>query len=327
MDSVESLQESLAGEKTSQDSPSILYRPRQLDSVGKTYEQNKELDWDKHDPGKGNDGEVVHEREIKGHNQAAELSDYFRTVEERFKYIENEMKSLKAALRSSARLSAQGEESMQPEQWPTSTGNAPGMPDPDRIDRKQIHQEQRPAFTGSAAEILEIKRMGEEDFYLEYPHVLQVMVGDIPSPLRGNMQHNLFEKSTSPQTIPLRLRIRSRPLLGILERMIGNTLLRNDKQQSLVFRYPFKPIITLAHRIRDLSTLMSKQHSEREQKENDKPSIASDQRILGSTEAGTEGNIMESSPGKSELVNDSDAYTVLRSVKALGVTSLWLTFG
>ena len=310
---ITSLQKLFAGEETSQDSLSVQSRTRQSGSAWKPHEENKELDGRTHDPVKGNDEEVVYGRKIKGQNQAGQLSGYFSTVEERFEYLENEVKSLKAALRSSARLSAQGEESMRPEQRPTSMGNAPGIPDPERMGIKHIFQEQRPAFAGNAAEILEIKRMREKEFYLEHPHVLQVMVGDISSPHRSNMQNNLFEKSTLPQTVPLRLRIRSRPLLGILEKMTDYALLKHDEQQSLVFRYPYKPIIALAHRIRDLSTQMSTQRSQGEPKNTGELSISSDRKILGSAEAGLEGKIVESSHGKSEAVNDSDEFTNLRS--------------
>ena len=312
---ITSLQKLFAGKETSQDSPSVQSRTRQSGSAWKPHEEKKELDGRTHDPVKGNEEEVVYGRKIKGQNQAGQLSGYFSTVEERFEYLENEVKSLKAALRSSARLSAQGEESMRPEQRPTSTGNAPGIPDPEQMGMKHVFQEQQPAFAGNAAVILEIKRMREKEFYLEHPHVLQVMVGDISSPHRSNMQNNLFEKSTLPQTVPLRLRIRSRPLLGMLEKMTDYALLKNDEQQSLVFRYPYKPIIALAHRIRDLSTRMSTQLSQGEPNDTGEPNISSDRKILGSAEAGPEGKIVESSHGKSEAVNDSDEYTNLRSAR------------
>lgn len=312
---ITSLQKWFAGEGTSQDSPSAQSRMKQFSPWRNSQEENKDLDGHKHNPVKGNEEEAVQGRKIKGQNQAGHISDYFSTVEERFEYLENEVKSLKAALRSSARVPGQGEESLRPEHWPMSQENAPRMPRTDRMGEEYFYQERQPASVGDAPEILEIKRMTEKDFYQEHPHVLQVMIGHSSIPFRSNMQNNLFEKSNLPQTVPLRLRVRSRPLLRVLERLTDYSLLKHDEQQSLVFRYPYKPIIALAQTIRDLFVRMSTQQSQMESRHTDELSIASEGQSSGAAEVRTEDKIIGTSHRKSESVKDSEALPDLKLEK------------
>ena len=229
---ITSLQELYAGNRVGQDSPSTSQRAKQSHSAWRSSKYDKDVDDRDHDLVTK---DAIRGRKINGRNQAGQISDYFVTVEERFEYLESEVKSLRSWLRSS-QVSVESEKPTRPEPRPSSPAVVPWIP--------------------------KIRLIGQGDFYQEDPHVLQVLIGDIRSPRLSNMQNNLFEKANKPQTVPLRLRIRSRPLLGLLEKMTDYTLLKHDEQQSLVLRYPYKPIIALAQPMSDLLTRLSAQPSQ-----------------------------------------------------------------
>ena len=227
---ITSLQELYAGNRVGQDSPSTSQRTKRSQSAWRSSKYDKDVDDREQDL-----VTKINGRKINGRNQAGQISDYFVTVEERFEYLEKEVKSLRSWLRSS-QVSIESEKPTRPELRPSSPAVAPWIP--------------------------KIRLIGQGDFYQEDSHVLQVLIGDIRSPRLSNMQNNLFEKANKPQTVPLRLRIRSRPLLGLLEKMTDYTLLKHGEQQSLVLRYPYKPIIALAQPMSDLLTRLSAQPSQ-----------------------------------------------------------------
>lgn len=294
---ITSLQNLYAGGEMSQNAPSARPQMKQPENTWRSQGDNSALDGYGLQPSKNNGEDAVQRRRMKGQNQTEQMSQYFNTVEERFEYLENEVKSLRAALRSSSvRASGHVETPRRSEQGPSSLKNAPWIP--------------------------AIKRMGEEEFRLEHPHVLQILIGDISSPLRSNMQNNLFEKASLPQTVPLRLRVRSRPLLGVLEKMTNYTLLKNDGQQSLVFRYPYKSIIPLAPRIRQLLWQMSKRYSQGESKNTDEFSDAPGEQLRRIAEASEDDKATRTSHEKDESVSNSDTFSDLTSQGVLTHGSL-----
>ena len=280
---ITSLQKLYAGNQVGQNSSSTPHWAKRSQSAWRPSNYDKDVDDREHDLVTK---DAIKGRKIKGQNQAGQISDYFVTVEERFEYLESEVKSLRSWLRSS-QVSIQSEKPTRPELRPSSPAIAPWKP--------------------------EIKRMGQGDFYQEHPHVLQVLVGDIRSPRLSNMQNNLFEKANKPQTVPLRLRIRSRPLLVLLEKMTDYTLLKHDKQQSLVLRYPYKPIIALALPLSDLLARLSAQPSQMETKSTSELADRSDGQIIRSGETDAEDKVCGAFHRKDELVANSDALSPERN--------------
>ena len=214
--------------------PAHIQPPNSGRPVSVSEEQNIELG-KQLDAEANNEDEEVHRRRLQAQKQAEKMGNYFKVVEERFEYLEEEIRHLRAQLQS-----------------------LPALPSKDvESPREQL---QKDPFPTHADYLLDIMRVEEAEVFSTKPYVLQVVIGRTSRFIGRNIPSDQIEMTDDLQSRPLRVQVYSRPLLEVLQRITSTQLLASN-QDTLVFLYPFKTIITFEPKIREYLMQLEKSHS------------------------------------------------------------------